>query len=73
MKRAPAWTAQEFTTLLQNPTLSDAEIARLLPQRTEGAVGWVRSGIHSYHRGLDTSMLSKMMPARLERTPVSRA
>ena len=69
MTRPTAWTAQEFDTLLQNPTLSDAGIARILPQRTDGAVSWVRAGIHSYHTGGDTSMLSRMMLRRLERGP----
>lgn len=66
---APVWTNREFDIVLQNPTLSDGEVAGLLPQRTEGAVGWVRKGIHNYHRELDTSMLSKMMLRRLEDGP----
>jgi hypothetical protein len=66
MKQAPAWSEREFETVLQNHTLSDGEVSDLLPQRTVGAVGWVRAGIHSFHTGGDVSMLSKIMLQRLD-------
>lgn len=71
MKRAPNWTAEEFEQLLNNPQLSDEALAATLERRSAGAVGVVRSGIHGYHRGLESanSLLSKMMRDRLEGGP----
>ncbi len=66
MTRAPNWEEYEFETLVTHPKLSDEELAKLLPGRSLGAIGVVRSGIHSYHRGLDVSMLSEMMLDRLD-------
>jgi len=63
MKQAPVWTLEEFKTLVDNPTLSDVELASKLPRRTVGAVGVVRAGLHSYHKGRNISMLSRMMQA----------
>lgn len=62
----PEWTAQEFETLVTHPELGDAEIARLLPLRSAGAVGVVRAGIHEFHRGGDSDILSERMRRRLE-------
>lgn len=46
--------------------LSDEAMADKLPRRTVNAVGWVRSGIHSYHTGKHyKSNLSKMIQRRL--------
>ncbi len=66
MKRAPNWTIKEFNFLLNNPELDPSEVAKNLPGRTEDAIKIVRSGIHSWHSGLNISMLSKMMVSRLE-------
>lgn len=67
MARAPDWSEQEFETLLRNPQLSDEEVARLLPRRTLGAIGAVRSFLHNFHEGGDISGLSQMMASRLRR------
>lgn len=70
MARAPNWTEQEFEVLLQNPRLSDQEVAAKLERRTVGAVGVVREGLHNYHTGKHyESILSKMMKRRLEEEP----
>lgn len=66
MTRAPDWTKEEFETLLANPLLSETELAELLPQRTPGAISFVRAGVHSLHTGRDDhQMLSRMMKDRL--------
>jgi hypothetical protein len=68
MSRAPNWSEEEFELLLNNNHLSSHELAGKLPLRTADAVEIVRSGIHSFHRGMNVSMLSKMMLNRLGRT-----
>ena len=40
-------------------------MAQRLPTRSAGAIDIVRAGIHSFHTGGDTSMLSQMMRERL--------
>ena len=66
MVRAPDWSKSEFEILLNSYGLSPEELARKLPGRSPGAIGWVRGGIHSFHRGGNVSMLSQMMLRRLE-------
>jgi hypothetical protein len=55
------WTEQEFILLVSRPDLSDDGFAEIIPQRSAGAIGVVRAGVHSFHTGGDTSMLSEMM------------
>lgn len=69
MTRAPNWDEHEFETLLSNAKMSDEDLAKLLPRRSLGAIGVVRSGIHSFHRGLDVSMLSRIVLDRLQDGP----
>jgi len=66
MARAPDWSEEEFDLLLNSSGLPAAELAQTLPKRTPGAIEVVQSGIHSFHRGGDVSMLSQMMLLRLE-------
>ncbi len=66
MNRAPDWTEDEFKVLIENPTVSDEELEKLLPRRSLGAVGVVRCGFHAYHTGRNKSMLSKMMVRMFE-------
>lgn len=61
MTRAPQWDINEFKTLLNHPYLENDEFKKMLPQRTIGSITVVRSGLHSYHKGGNISMLSKMM------------
>lgn len=56
-----AWSPSEFELLRLNHMLTDEELAERLPGRSLGAIGVVRSGLHSYHRGQDISMLSRIM------------
>lgn len=65
MSREPDWSSEEFEVLLNNPLLTDAELAPLLPERSTGAIGVVRAGIHALHTGRNHSMLSQMMVQRL--------
>ena len=77
--KAPAWKPEEFETLLQHPGSDDQAVAELLSERSMGAVGVVRRGIHAYHTGMNTSMLAEMMVRRLKQgsvicpVPVCRA
>ena len=64
---APAWSPEEFETLVQHPELREDALAELLLGRTVGALGVVRWGIHAYHKGQSTSILSQIMLRRLER------
>lgn len=64
--RAPEWTIEEFDWLLSNPQLTDQQVAEHVLNRSSGAIGVVRSGIHSFHQGGNVSMLSQMMLARLQ-------
>jgi hypothetical protein len=61
MTKAPEWTKEEFILLVSRPELFDEELVSLLPNRSAGAIGVVRAGIHSFHTGGDVSMLSIMM------------
>jgi hypothetical protein len=65
MPRAPDWTAQEFETLLRIGHRASGEVARVLRSHTGGVIEVVQQGIHSYHLGRNTSMLSEMMLRRL--------
>jgi len=67
MKQAPEWTPSEFDLLLQNSSLSDNALTKLLPKRSESAIQIVRSGIHEFHSKGDSTLLSKMMKTRLAR------
>ena len=59
--RAPNWTQGEFLVLLGHPTASDDQLATMLPRRSVGAIGTVRSFLHSYHGGGNVSGLSQVM------------
>jgi len=65
MSREPEWAKEEFILLISKPELTDEELANLLPNRSQGAVGVVRAGVYSFHTGGDISMLSKMMKGLL--------
>ena len=58
----PTWSLQEFITVLENPNLSDADLAaRLAPLRNSNAVSWVRGGVCSWHKGAAVSTLNQIM------------
>jgi hypothetical protein len=61
MSQESEWTKEEFLSLISKPELSDEEVAKILPKRTKSAVQAIRAGVHSFHTGGDTSMLSKVM------------
>jgi hypothetical protein len=63
--RAPAWTLDEFDILLGGAALTDRQLAGQLAQRTPGAVGWVRAGVHDYHRQRDNAILSQRLQQHL--------
>jgi hypothetical protein len=63
--RAPEWTSQEFEKVLTSCSMDVNELARSLPGRSVGAIEVVRQGIHSYHLGRDSTMLSETMLDRL--------
>jgi hypothetical protein len=71
-KFALEWTVKEFDILLQNPTLSDFELGRLLSGRSKDAIQIVRSGIHEYHKKGDSTLLSIMMKDRLAQVGANR-
>jgi hypothetical protein len=58
---APEWTKEEFATLLEAPDLPAPELATHLPRRSVGSIESVRAFVHSFHRGQNTSGLSKVM------------
>jgi hypothetical protein len=59
--KMPEWTENEFDILARNYNVTVGELLKLLPGRTEGAIGVVREGVHAYHKGLNISMLSQIM------------
>jgi hypothetical protein len=61
MKQVPEWTNEEFELLVRNDSLSDEELSKSIPRRTIGAIQFVRSGIHEFHRKGDSPLLSKMI------------
>ena len=65
MGRAPEWTISEFTIVAENPRLPDEEVAAQLPGRTRDAVGFVRAGLHDYHRGRENNFISQLIKDRL--------
>jgi hypothetical protein len=65
MPGEPEWGIREFTILLENPSLSNEELAEMLPARNANAVSWVRGGVHEYHMGKDHGILSKLLKDRL--------
>ena len=55
------WTEEEFILLISKPDLADDGFSEILTERSSGAVAVVRVGVHYFHTGGDTSMLSEMM------------
>jgi hypothetical protein len=55
------WSEGEFVLLLSRPDLSDDGFGEIIPERDKEAIFVVRSGVHNFHTGGDTSMLSEMM------------
>jgi len=72
MARARDWTECEFATLLYRPELSHEALAEILAgvreERSAGAVGVVREGVHTWHKeGRNPGrILSQMMVKLLE-------
>jgi hypothetical protein len=62
---APDWTVEEFDTLLDGHQLADDVLTARLPGRALGAVQTVRRFVCAYHKGQNTSGLSRMMKSRL--------
>ena len=67
MVRAPDWNEDEFRILVTSYGLSDEELRLRLPSRSIGAISVVREGVHTYHTGGNTTMLSQMMLSYLSR------
>jgi hypothetical protein len=65
VSREPKWTAQEFETLLQGGHRAVEELAMDLSGRTVEAIDLLQQGIHNYHVGRGTAILSEMMLRRL--------
>jgi hypothetical protein len=66
MTRAPDWTEAEFEQLLAQPQASAEDMHQALPQRSEGAIKTVRSGIHEFHTRGTTTLLSQLLIGKLE-------
>ncbi len=60
------WSLSEFRVLLNDPTASHDDVARKLPLRVANSVNTVRSFLHSWHRGLNTSGLNEIMVRELD-------
>ena len=67
MVRAPDWYEDEFHIVVTSCGLSDEGLRARLPNRSTGAIGVVREGVHAYHIGGNTTMLSQMMRSYLSR------
>jgi hypothetical protein len=67
--REPDWTIDEFEILITHNDVASAQLSRLLPRRTLGAMEAVRNGIHLFHTTGDGSMLSEMMRQQLLQVP----
>jgi hypothetical protein len=50
------WTTTEFTIVLENPRVPTDDLAARIDRRPH-EIDAIRSGIHLFHRGRDTSML----------------
>ena len=61
MVRAPDWGENEFHILVASYGLSDEELRSRLANRSIGAIDVVREGVHAYHIGGNSTMLSQMM------------
>lgn len=67
MARAPAWTVDEFATLMHAPHLTEIEATHVLRGRSTDDIAVVRQGVHSWHQGRrDTTLLSARMKHWLE-------
>ena len=67
MAKAPNWTPEEFEILLRSPNEKDDSLYLQLPKRTPSAIQAVRGGIHAFHTGGKSSLLSMMMVRRLQK------
>ncbi len=65
VSNGPDWTARELETLLEGGHRSVEELASALRGRTVEAIEALQLGIHNYHVGRGTAMLSEMMLRRL--------
>ena len=66
MARKPDWTRKEFEAVLKNPTLSSEALALQLPGRSVDSILLIRRGVHAFHTGRNTPMLSKLMLRQLQ-------
>ena len=66
MTKKPDWKREEFEMVVNNPAMSSEALAEQLPGRSTESVQLIREGLHAFHAGKNTSMLSEMMLARLE-------
>jgi hypothetical protein len=65
--RTPEWTESEFRVLVTSFGVSDSELKSKLPRRSIGAIDVVREGVHTYHVGNNSTILSQMMTDYLSR------
>ena len=65
MSKKDDWTEAEFILLVSRPDLPDDGFSEIITERSAGAIAIVRAGVHSFHSGGDTSMLSGMMMSLL--------
>jgi len=66
MTKKSDWTREEFEILVINPAHNSETLATLLLGRSADSIELIRNGLHAFHTGKNTSMLSKLMLARLE-------
>jgi hypothetical protein len=59
------WTKEEFILLMSKSEFPDDGFLEIIPGRSKEAIGAVRKGVHNFHTGGDTSMLSRMMKTLL--------
>jgi hypothetical protein len=64
--RAPDWTEDELDAVLLTYTVLWNALQTAIPDRTPGAIGYIRSGIHAVHQGQSTTYLSERLKRALE-------
>jgi hypothetical protein len=55
--RKPDWSEEEFRLLLDFPD----DTAEHLQKRSPDAISIVKTGVHEFHQGRDSQLLSEMM------------
>jgi hypothetical protein len=64
--RAPDWTEDELEAVLSAYAQLWETLRVTVPDRTPGAIAYIRPGVHAWHQGQPTTYLSERLKRALQ-------